>query len=71
MTSHVVLRRFGSEIEAELAAEILRANGVSAVVEPDRTSFTANSAYGARAMIVLVPADDAELARQLLDTKAD
>lgn len=68
MSARVVLRHFGSEIEAELAAETLRANGIRAEVQPDRSNLYSSSAYGGTAAIVLVPVKDVALARQLLDT---
>ena len=67
----VVLRTFASELEARLAATILEANGVPAQVLAD----TAGGAYPSMALVfpirLLVRADDAALARELLDTAVE
>ena len=63
----VVVREFGSEVEAHLAASVLEANGVPAQVFAD----TAGGAYPSLALLfpvrLLVRSEDAELARALLD----
>ncbi|MFN2564418.1 MAG: putative signal transducing protein [Gemmatimonadaceae bacterium] len=67
----VVLRQFSTEVEAQLAAAVLEANGVAAHVVAD----TAGGALPAIAVIfpvrLLVRARDADFARQLLDTPAE
>jgi hypothetical protein len=67
----VVLREYGTEVEAQLAALVLEANGIPAQVHAD----TAGGALPVIAVIfpvrLLVRAQDAELARQLLDTPAE
>jgi hypothetical protein len=67
----VVLREFGYEVEASLAASVLEANGIPARVSAD----TAGGAFPSMALIypfrLLVRAEDAALARELLDTPAD
>lgn len=67
----VVLRKYTDEFQARLDATILEANGVPAQVAAD----TAGGAYPSLAMLIpvrlLVRAEDAELARELLDSPAD
>jgi hypothetical protein len=67
----VVLRKYSTEVEARLAASVLEANGIPAEVSAD----TAGGALPSIALIfpvrLLVRADDAELARDLLDTPAE
>ena len=67
----VVLRQFSTEVEAQLAAAVLEANGIAAQVVAD----TAGGALPAIAVIfpvrLLVRAGDAALARELLDTPVD
>jgi hypothetical protein len=67
----VVLREYSKEVEAQLDAAVLEANGIPARVLAD----TAGGAIPAIAVIfpvrLLVRATDAELARELLDTPAD
>ena len=67
----VVLRKYGNEIEAQLAATVLEANGVPAKVFAD----TAGGAYPSLALIfpvrLVVRAADAEIAAEILDTPAD
>jgi hypothetical protein len=67
----VVLREFGTELDAQLAAAVLEANGIPARVAAD----TAGGALPSIAMIfpvrLLVRAGDEALARELLDTTAD
>ena len=68
--SVVVLREYSTEVEAQLAAAVLEANGVDAHVQAD----TAGGALPSIAVIfpvrLLVRARDAALARELLDTPA-
>ncbi len=67
----VVLRQYLSEFEARFAALALEANGIPAQVLAD----TAGGAYPSMALVfpvrLLVRAEDAELAREILDTPAD
>ena len=66
----VVLREFGNEAEANLAASVLEANGVPSRVAPD----TAGGAFPSLALVfpirLLVRRGDLELARELLDGEA-
>jgi hypothetical protein len=67
----VVLREFGTELDAQFAAAVLEANGIPARVAAD----TAGGALPSIAMLypvrLLVRAGDESLARELLDTSAD
>lgn len=67
----VVLRTFASEHEAHLAATILEANGIPAQVFAD----TAGGAYPSIALVfpvrLLVREEDADTAREILDTPVD
>lgn len=67
----VVLRKYASEWQAQLDASVLEANGVSVQVSAD----TAGGAYPSMALInpvrLLVRAEDAELAAEILDASAD
>lgn len=71
MGSIVVLRTFANELEAHLSATILEANGIPAQVLAD----TAGGAYPSIALVfpvrLLVRAEDAETAREILDTPVD
>lgn len=67
----VVLRRYGDELSARLDAAVLEANGVPAQVSAD----TAGGAYPSMALLMpvrlLVHAEDAALAAEILDAPAD
>ena len=67
----VVVRTFSTEVEAQLAAVVLEANGIPAQVIAD----TAGGALPSMALVfpvrLLVRARDADVARQLLDTPAE
>ncbi len=67
----VVLRKFSTEVEAQLAAAVLEANGIPAQVVAD----TAGGALPSIALVfpvrLLVHERDAKLARALLDTPAE
>lgn len=67
----VVLRTYTSEIAAGLDASILEANGVPAQVSAD----TAGGAYPSMALLMpvrlLVRAEDAALAEEILDAPAE
>ena len=66
----VVLRTYVNELDARLAATILEANGIDAQVHAD----TAGGAYPSMALVfpvrLLVRAEDAALAAEILDTPA-
>ena len=66
----VVLRTFINELEAQLAATILEANGIPAQVLAD----TAGGAYPSMGIVfparLLVRAADAAVATEILDTPA-
>lgn len=67
----VVLRTYANELDAGLDAAVLEANGVPAQVSAD----TAGGAYPSMALLnpvrLLVHAEDAELAAEILDAPAD
>ena len=67
----VVLREYGNEFDARFAATILEANGIPVQVSAD----TAGGAYPSLALLfpvrLLVHADDAADAAEILDTPAD
>ena len=67
----VVLRKYSNEIDARFAATVLEANGIPAHVHAD----TAGGAYPSLALLfpirLLVHADDAADAAEILDTPAD
>jgi len=67
----VVLRKYINEFEARFAATVLEANGIPAQVLAD----TAGGAYPSLALVfpvrLLVRADDAAVAAEILDTSAD
>jgi hypothetical protein len=67
----VVLRKYSNEAEARLDASVLQANGIPAEVSAD----TAGGALPSIAVVfpvrLLVRADDAAIARELLDTAAE
>jgi hypothetical protein len=67
----VVLRKYINEFEARFAATILEANGIPAQVLAD----TAGGAYPSLALVfpvrLLVRANDAAVAAEILDTPAD
>lgn len=68
MSDIVTLRTYDSEMPARLDASILEANGIDARVMAD----TAGGAYPSLAIVfpvrLLVRAEDADLAREILDT---
>ena len=67
----VLLRTYLNELDARLAATILEANGIPAQVLAD----TAGGAYPSMGLVfparLLVRAEDAALATEILDTPAD
>ena len=67
----VVLRKFSTEVEAQLAAAVLMANGIDADVSADTAGGTLPSIALVFPVRLLVRARDAALARELLDTPAD
>lgn len=70
-TEIVVLRKYVDELQARLAAAILEANGIPAQVLAD----TAGGAYPSMALVfpvrLLVRAEDAALAAEILDTPSE
>jgi hypothetical protein len=71
MDAEVSLREFGSEVEAEIAAAALRANGIRAETRPG-SGIPANLRTTlAGPTVVLVSAEDVERANEILDTPAD
>jgi hypothetical protein len=69
--SVVVLRKYSTEVEAQLAAAVLEANGISARVVADTAGGTLPSIALIFPVRLLVHADDVDLARELLDTTGD
>ena len=67
----VVVRQFGTEIDAQLAAAVLEANGIPAQVSADTAGGTLPSMAMSYPVRLVVRAEDADLARELLDTQAD
>ena len=71
MDEYVVLRQYADELSARIAAMALEANGIPAHVSAD----TAGGAIPALATVfpvrLIVRAEDAELALELLDTAAE
>ena len=71
MPDVVVLRKYADELSARLDATILEANGIPAQVLAD----TAGGAYPSMALLfpvrLLVRADDAAVAAEILDTPAE
>jgi len=67
----VVLRRYHDEISARLDAMVLEANGIPARVMADTGGGMIPSMAIVFPVRLLVRADDATLARELLDTPAD
>jgi hypothetical protein len=67
MSTEVILRRFGSEVEAALAVATLHANRIHSEVRSDSSSRGYHTSL-AGPCIVVVEAKDVVRARQLLDT---
>ena len=68
MTGPIVVRTYPTEVAAELARATLEANGVDALV---RSADAAGLLRYVQGVELLVRAEDAELAREILDTPAD
>lgn len=66
----VVLRRFDSELSAQIAAMSLEANGIPARVSADTAGGALPNLAVAFPVRLIVRAEDADLARQILDTEA-
>ena len=66
----VVLRRFGDELSARVAAMSLEANGIPAQVSSDTAGGALPNLAVGFPVRLIVRAEDAEAARQLLDTEA-
>lgn len=64
----VVLREYGDELSARLDAMALEANGIPAQVSADTAGGALPSLALAFPVRLVVRAEDAELARELLDT---
>lgn len=67
----VVLRTYSTEVEAQLAAAVLVANGIDAEVSADTAGGTIPSIALVFPVRLLVRGTDAALARELLDTPVD
>ena len=67
----VVVREFSSEVEAQLAAAVLEANGIGARVLADTAGGTLPAIAVIFPVRLLVRARDARLARELLDSPAE
>jgi hypothetical protein len=72
-TSHelVVIQRYVDEMSAQIAAVALEANGVPAMVSADTAGGALPSMAFAFPVRLLVRAEDAALARELLSTDAE
>lgn len=66
----VVLRRFGDEMSARVAALALEANGIPAQVSSDTAGGALPNLAVGFPIRLIVRASDAALARELLDTEA-
>jgi len=66
----VVLRRFGDELSARVAALSLEANGIPAQVSADTAGGALPNLAVGFPVRLIVRARDAAAARQLLDTEA-
>jgi hypothetical protein len=71
MDAEVSLREFRSEVEAEVAAAALRANGIPAETRPGYTNLSTIPTTLAGPTVVCVSAEDVERATEILDTPAD
>ena len=67
----VVVRSYGDELSARIAAMTLEANGVPAQVSPDNAGGALPSLALVFPVRLIVRSEDAELALTLLDTPAD
>jgi hypothetical protein len=67
----VVLREFGTEMDAQFAAVVLEANGIPARVIADTAGGTLPSIAMSYPVRLVVRAGDVDLARELLDTQVD
>lgn len=67
---YVVLREYADELSARMAAMALEANEVPAHVSADTAGGALPSLAFAFPVRLIVRADDAELAREILDTPA-
>ncbi|HEX9563692.1 MAG TPA: DUF2007 domain-containing protein [Gemmatimonadaceae bacterium] len=66
----VVLRRFGDELSARLAAMSLEANGIPAQISADTGGGALPSLAVGFPVRLIVRAEDEAVARRLLDTEA-
>ncbi len=67
----IVLREYGDEMSASIDAMALEANGVPARISADTAGGALPSLALASPVRLLVRAEDAEFARELLDTPVD
>ncbi|MEX2179495.1 MAG: DUF2007 domain-containing protein [Gemmatimonadaceae bacterium] len=68
---HVVLRTYGDELSARMAASALEANGVPAHVSTDNAGGAIPSLSLGFPVRLIVLATDADIAREILDTDAE
>lgn len=67
----IVLRRYGDELSARMDAMALEANGIPAHVSADTAGGALPSLAFAFPVRLIVRADDAAMAREILDTPVD
>ena len=67
----IVVRQYADELSARMAAMMLEANGVPAQVSADTAGGALPSLALGFPVRLIVRAEDAELARELLDTPAE
>ena len=67
----IVVRQYADELSARMSAMMLEANGVPAQVSADTAGGALPSLALGFPVRLIVRAEDAELARELLDTPAD
>lgn len=67
----VLLREFGTEMDAQFAAVVLESNGIPARVIADTAGGALPSMAMSYPVRLFVHPSDAALARELLDTPAD
>lgn len=67
----IVLRRYGDELSARMDAMALEANGIPAHVSADTAGGALPSLAFAFPVRLIVRADDATVAREILDTPVD
>lgn len=70
MSRRTIVREFGSEAEAAVAAATLRANGIDADLRPSGYAVGMTGAFGGPTAVV-ADVFDVDRARELLNTSAD